>query len=113
MSKAIERVADEYLKEKKRIRRWKIFFRLSWLFIGISFLFLYFVFFNTWNNNVNQPHVALIKVDGIIANDANTNAERVNESSSIKYQDVLRKPVGFFAAISSPRSEKVVRPYMH
>lgn len=68
------------LKEQRRSRRWKLFFRLILLTIVLVSLFatLYRVFWAEPDTTVPaQGHLALVEVYGVIASDAPANAERI------------------------------------
>ena len=105
MSEHLERIANAYLKEQRRGRRWRVFFRLIWLIVIIVALYSYFNLFKS-DSPVNKAlHVALIKLDGIIASDSNANATRINKSLDNAFGDNNTKAV--ILRINSPGGSPV------
>ncbi|HGG60580.1 MAG TPA: signal peptide peptidase SppA [Gammaproteobacteria bacterium] len=73
----ITELAWEGLREKRRARRWSIFFKLLMFLYLIAVLFA----FSDWPKTDALPgksHTALIKVKGIIADGADASAEQIN-----------------------------------
>ncbi|GIX23134.1 MULTISPECIES: S49 family peptidase [Caldimonas] len=73
---AIARLAQAYLQDRRRERRWRLFFRLAWLLLAVSALVL------VYRQGVqatapSAPHTALIDVRGEIAADAPASAENL------------------------------------
>lgn len=75
-NETLEKLAQAHVKDIKSRKRWKFIMRM----IVIIALFLMFVpgLFNS--SKEFSPHIALVKVEGVIAADAQANAERINES---------------------------------
>nr|WP_290695118.1 signal peptide peptidase SppA [Halomonas sp. UBA3074] len=70
------------LKEQRRSRRWKLFFRLMMLTIVLVTLFsaLYSLFWDSPGAaTTEQRHLGIVEVNGVIASDSPANAERVIE----------------------------------
>jgi protease IV len=71
---AIERVAQELLADRRSERRWRLFFRLAWLALAIAVLWL-LVTARVTGPAPNGAHTALVEVRGVIAEDADANAQ--------------------------------------
>jgi len=65
----IEKVLLETVKEQRRARRWKIFFRFFWLII-IGFI-LFYAFSRKDNTVIEGKHVAVVNLKGMIGFDTN------------------------------------------
>ncbi|MBK2124192.1 S49 family peptidase [Fangia hongkongensis] len=104
MSEPMERIAEAYLKEQRRTRRWRIFFKLCWLIIIIVIISLLYRAFST-TTPVAKPHIALIKLEGVIADDAPANAHRINKSLAAAFKDKDTKAV--VLQINSPGGSPV------
>ncbi|PXW97022.1 protease-4 [Sphaerotilus hippei] len=66
--------ARDYLRDRRSERRWRIFFRASWLLIFVALAWLV----NTQNQHSaapNGPHTALVELRGEIASDTEASAE--------------------------------------
>lgn len=71
----------ETLKEQRRARRWKIFFRFAFfsfliLSLGNTIYFLHFA--TNSDEDENKPHVALVDVKGVIDATEEATASRIN-----------------------------------
>ncbi|WP_100550925.1 S49 family peptidase [Caedibacter taeniospiralis] len=104
MSKHLKRIADAYILEQRRARRWRIFWRFCWLAVAIAIIGLLFSEFSS-KTDVTNDHIALIKVDGIIADDSNANAQRINASLDAAFKDKNTKAV--IMQINSPGGSPV------
>lgn len=74
MEETVEELARAFFKDRRSDRRWKLFFRWSWLlvFVAIAWALL------TARNHAatpSGPHTALIEVRGEIASDTEASAE--------------------------------------
>jgi len=91
-----------FTKEAKRKRRWTIFFKLITLAIIVLGLF---IFVSSNKSSTLQSHNALIKVEGVIANDAEANSQRIIESLNNAYKNDNVKNV--IIEINSPGGSPV------
>lgn len=98
-------IAEDYIKEQKRKRRWGIFFKLVYLVVVIIAVFGLFSGGGKDEAKRSQPHIAVIKVQGVIADDSNANAARINESLRKAYQNPNTKAV--IVEINSPGGSPV------
>ena len=88
---ALERLAADWLKEKRAARRWKVFFRLVWLLL-IIVLAVYL--FRTEAPAVNSgSHTAVVELKGEIASGADASAEFVIEALRAAFEDPGSKAV--------------------
>ena len=69
-----EQFARDYLRDRRSERRWRVFFRLSWLAL---LLFVAWSVLNARNHGVTPtgPHTALVEVRGEIGADSEASAE--------------------------------------
>ena len=74
LESSLERVALELLQQHKSDRRWRVFFRLAWLGLVATVLWLVFVQ-RTGTVAHSMPHTALVEVRGEIAADSEASAE--------------------------------------
>ena len=97
----LEKLAQAYLKDIKSKRRWRFIIRL--IIILIILLLIVSGLFSSSKELV--PHIALVKVNGIIAEDAEANAKRINQSLDDAYANKLVK--GVIVEINSPGGSPV------
>ncbi len=82
---ALERVADELLRERRSARRWRIFFRLAWLTLGLVVVSAMFA--GRGAVAPSTPHTALVEVRGEIAADGDANAEDLVGALQTAFED--------------------------
>ena len=71
-------VADDYLKDRKSRRRWGLILKLA---IGAYLLFILFTAMRGYAPAVvSQPHVAVVKLEGVIGQDPLSTAPMLNEA---------------------------------
>ncbi|WP_440682000.1 S49 family peptidase [Cysteiniphilum halobium] len=104
MSEHLQRIADAYILEQRRARRWRIFWRFCWLIVAIIIIGLLIKSFSSKPIN-NENHIALVKIDGVIADDSNANATRINDSLDAAYRNKNTKAV--IVQINSPGGSPV------
>ncbi|WP_151194448.1 S49 family peptidase [Cysteiniphilum sp. JM-1] len=104
MSEHLQRIADAYILEQRRARRWRIFWRFCWLVVAIIIIGLLIKSFSSKPVN-NENHIALVKVDGVIADDSNANATRINDSLDAAFKNKNTKAV--IVQINSPGGSPV------
>lgn len=100
-NETLERLAQTHMKDMKSRRRWKFFTRI----IIVIIVLLLFVpgLFNS--SKEFSPHIALIKVEGVIAADSQANAERINKSLDKAFENDKTKAV--VVEINSPGGSPV------
>lgn len=82
----LEKLVFETLREQRAARRWKMFFRLTWLAIIGLVLWLWFKQAEM-SGAVSAPHTALIEVKGEIASGAEASADNVLSSVRAAFED--------------------------
>lgn len=81
-----EQLARDMLRDRRSERRWRIFFRLSWLLLVMALA--YAVFAARSHSAVqNGPHTALIEIRGEIAADAEASAENLVPGIKSAFED--------------------------
>ena len=93
----VNALAAEALLEKKRNRRWKIFFRLVYLTIAVSLVFFWF---GDEDRSRQQPHTAVVDLEGIISSDSMANAYDVTYGLENAFANEFSK--GVILRINSP-----------
>lgn len=82
----LEKLAFSALREQIVARRWKIFFRLSWLAFFIALMWLA-LSRGTPPTSTNAPHTAVIEIKGEIGAGADASAESVNAALRAAFKD--------------------------
>ncbi|AIT10312.1 multidrug transporter [Candidatus Francisella endociliophora] len=100
-NETLEKLANAHIKDLKSKRRWKLFIR-----IVIILIVLIMIVPRLFSSSKElTPHIALVKVQGVIAEDAEANSERVNKSLDDAYESKLTKAV--IVEINSPGGSPV------
>ena len=101
---AIEQLAHDLLRERRSDRRWRIFFRLSWLLLV---LFVVFVLLagRMYAGAPSTAHTALIEVRGEIAADTEASAENLVAALKTAFEDAGAQAV--VLRINSPGGSPV------
>lgn len=118
--RTIERIALEGIKEQKRARRWGIFFKFLF-FIYISFIIASFFVkgkdsptydvLGQKSHLLTDEHIALIRLDGVIAADKEANAQSFNATLSKAMSD--DKVKGVLLLANSPGGSPVQSSQMY
>ncbi|MBS0357773.1 MAG: S49 family peptidase [Proteobacteria bacterium] len=108
-AKLIQQLATDYLKEKKRKRRWSIFFKLAFIILFVWLVFAFYKNDQEGNEKTNKPHVALIDIFGPIEDEADT-ADNAARSLREAFKDKLT--VGIILRINSPGGSPVQADYV-
>ena len=98
----LQKIALEYLKEKKHKRRWGIFFKITFLLLILAAI--YSSVFSGGDIH-DKPHVALIDIQGPMSDESLSKADNIAESLSMAYQDKGTKAV--VLRINSPGGSPV------
>jgi len=102
----------ETFKEQKRTRRWGIFFKLltfTYLFVAL-FLFMNTGVLNKEQKN-QQPHTAMVVVNGVIAADEEANANNIASALRAAFKNEQSKAV--MLVINSPGGSPVQSGYVN
>lgn len=92
----IEKMLFESIKEQKRNRRWRIFFRLIFLAIILFVIYL----FIDGTTTVIKPHTAVIRIEGTISDDSKASAENIIKGLHDAFEETNTK--GIILKINSP-----------
>ncbi|MCW7541702.1 S49 family peptidase [Aquabacterium sp. A7-Y] len=103
-SALINQLARAYLEDRRRERRWRIFFRLAWLLLGLALVLM------AWSQRASTtaeagPHTALIDVRGEIAVDSEASAENLLSALRSAFEDAGSQAV--VLRINSPGGSPV------
>lgn len=100
----------ENLIEKRRTRRWNIFFKL--FFLSCIFFLLYYVSKNSQIYNAkNADHVAVIEINGVISDKNHSNAKNIITSLNEAFENKNAKAV--ILKINSPGGTPVQASIIH
>ena len=83
---SLERLAGELLVERRRERRWRIFFRLGWLLLAFVVAWG-LVSQRAHTSTSSKPHTALIEVRGEIGPDGEASAENLVSALKSAFED--------------------------
>jgi protease-4 len=97
----LEKLAQTHIEDIRSRRRWKFFIRVTVIIIVL----LMFVPGLFSSSKEFSPHIALVKVEGVIAADSEANAQRINESLDKAYDNDKTKAV--IIEINSPGGSPV------
>jgi protease-4 len=100
----LEKLAFASLNEQKTARRWKTFFRLSWLVFFVALVWLA-MHRGTPTASTSAPHTAVVEIKGEIADGADASAEFVNAALRAAFEDEGAKAVVLL--INSPGGSPV------
>ena len=86
MDNVVEQFARDYLQDRRSERRWRVFFRLAWLFV---LAVIAWSLFNTRNHGTapSGRHTALVEVRGEIAADTEASAELLVSALKSAFED--------------------------
>jgi signal peptide peptidase SppA, 36K type len=107
----ITRLAFAALSEQQRARRWSILFKL------LLFIYLFLLFFATapWDwfgaSLSTGKHSALVDVEGLIAEDADANADHLIAALRSAFED--KRTAGVILRINSPGGSPVQSNYIN
>ena len=101
---SLERLAGELLVERRRERRWRIFFRLGWLLL--AFIVAWgLVSQRAHTSTSSKPHTALIEVRGEIGPDGEASAENLVSALKSAFEDPAAQAI--VLRINSPGGSPV------
>ena len=107
----IGRVAYAAISEKRRARRWGIFFKtLGFAYVG----FIIFMLFPTEEahlGDVGKRHTAIIEINGVIASDTEASADAVISGLRAAFKD--KSTAGVILRINSPGGSPVQAGYIN
>jgi len=90
----VESLATEALREKRRARRWGIFFKLlTFLYLGVILYLLNSGGDIDLDQASGKDHVALVELEGVIGPDGPASADRINKGLRKAFRDNHTKAV--------------------
>jgi protease-4 len=101
---ALEHLLQSQLSEQRAQRRWKNFFRLSWLLVVVAVLWLGF-HRGSVGSDPSSPHTALIDIRGEIGQGTETDAQDIVDALREAFEDEGSKAV--VLRINSPGGSPV------
>ena len=100
----IEQFAFEALKERRRARRWGIFFKLLG-FAYVTVLLLALVDWDFGSEQLGSRHTALVELNGVIEPRGDGSADRINAALQAAFKD--KNTQGVVLRINSPGGSPV------
>jgi len=109
--KLIEKLVTETVTERRRARRWGIFFKLL-TFCYLAVL-LFFMVPEDWSEQVkaSDSHTALVEVSGVIAPESKASADKIVQGLRAAVKDSNTK--GVILRINSPGGSPVQAAYVY
>jgi protease-4 len=110
----LEKLLLAGLKEQRASRRWKIFFRLSWLLLGLALLGYVFWGGGDLDGSGGERahrHTAMVQIDGEISADGANTAAKVNRALLKAFQQTQAQAVVLW--INSPGGSPVQAGLIH
>lgn len=104
----INNLLFETLKEQRRKRRWGIFFKLLY---AVLFIIAIGLLIPDDLETYSKPHTALIDINGVIADDAEANADNIASSLHAAFKNKYTK--GIILRINSPGGSPVQAAYVY
>jgi len=107
---ALSQMAEVYIREQKRKRRWGIFFKSVFAGLIVAFLILYSSEDNDSQRRKLKPHAGLININGPIFDSSSSNADSIASSLEKAYKAPGLK--GIILRINSPGGSAVQADYI-
>lgn len=109
----VENLAQDALREKRRSRRWGIFFKSLTFAYLVALLVLWFPDKWSWSENAMTPkqHTAVVDLSGVIASGEPAGADNVVEGLRDAFEDKNTK--GIILRINSPGGSPVQSSYIY
>ena len=107
----LDKMLSATVKEQRARRRWGIFFKLSALALVIIMFLQMPSDFTSSETVPTEPHVALIRITGIIQSESKVSAENIIKALQKAYSE--KNTVGIILRISSPGGSPVQAGKIH
>ncbi len=107
----LARLSFAALNEQRRARRWNIFFKLALLGYLTLILFLLIPKGDGETGAKKGPHTAVVKVEGLIDDGAEANAENIIEGLRAAFEN--KRTQGVILRINSPGGSPVQSDYVY
>tara|TARA_B110000977_G_scaffold193010_1_gene267356 strand:+ start:3867 stop:4805 length:939 start_codon:yes stop_codon:yes gene_type:complete len=103
---ALERIASAGLIEQRRSRRWGIFFKtLGFLYFSLFLIGIFAIDGGDYGASSTQPHSAMVRLDGIIAEGQSASADQINQALRNAFANEFSKAI--IIKINSPGGSPV------
>ncbi|MDG0995787.1 MAG: S49 family peptidase [Gammaproteobacteria bacterium] len=103
---ALERIASAGLIEQRRSRRWGIFFKtLGFLYFSMFLIGIFAIDGGDYGASSTQPHSAMVRLDGIIAEGQSASADQINQALRNAFANEFSKAI--IIKINSPGGSPV------
>ena len=107
----VEQLASDALKERRRSRRWGIFFKLlTFSYIGLLIYLAMPDSFNLKEMDKQKAHTALVELDGVISPTGGVSADTIVEGLRDAFEDENTKAV--ILRVNSPGGSPVQSSYI-
>ena len=107
----VERLASDALKERRRTRRWGIFFKLlTFSYIGLLIYLAMPDSFDLKKMDKQKAHTALVELDGVITPTGGVSADTIVEGLRDAFEDKNTKAV--ILRVNSPGGSPVQSSYI-
>jgi protease-4 len=108
----VEKLATDALKERRRTRRWGIFFKLlTFAYLGALLFLLLPEDWTGQTMGADEPHTALVELEGVIAPTSKASADKVVTGLRKAFEDDNTQAV--VLRINSPGGSPVQSSYIH
>ncbi len=109
----LEKLVMSTVEERRRARRWRIFFRLVLLAFLSPVLLLYFGWWSPGEHKTGRAmrHTALVDVKGVIESEGEASAESINAALKAAFEDT--KTAGVVIRVNSPGGSPVQAGIVH
>ena len=105
----LERLAVDWLAERRRARRWNLVLRIAWLAFLVTLAVLWMD--PQWlHPDPDGPHSALVEISGVISEDGDANADRTVAGLQAAFEDA--GTAGVIVRINSPGGTPVQAGYI-
>ncbi len=104
LTQTVQTLARELMNERRTDRRWRIFFRLSWLALALALVWLV-TSDRSHRASTAGPHTALVELRGEISSDSEASAEQLIVGLRNAFEDKTSKAV--VLRINSPGGSPV------
>ena len=109
----LEKLALSSLDEKRRARRWNIFFKILFFAYLAPFLLIFLGWWSPGEHKAGQAgrHTAMVDIKGVIESDGEASAEAINAALRLAFEDV--KTAGIVLRLNTPGGSPVQAGIVH
>jgi len=107
----VNQIANEFLVEQRRSRRWSVFFKILLALYLFSFLLIYLAQHVDGMSMSADRHTALIDIDGVISSNSEASADHIVSGLRAAFKD--KNTAGIIIRINSPGGSPVQAGYVN